>query len=194
MAFTFMRARGHPTGGSLVEEDQIELATRLEAAAKAKGVEFLLPVDYIVAEKFEGGEATAKVVADSAIPEGWLGLDHGPQSSANVKAALSDCKTVLWNGPMGVFEQPAYAKGTFDVAEELARLSDGGLSSPEALGLSALLLVAFGAMNAWGFALLGEACARTGASRTNSLIFGCRTSSHRGDTWASTSRSLTPWR
>jgi phosphoglycerate kinase len=126
MAFTFMRARGHPTGGSLVEEDQIELATRLEAAAKAKGVEFLLPVDYVVAEKFEGGEATAKVVADSAIPEGWLGLDHGPQSSANVKAALSDCKTVLWNGPMGVFEQPAYAKGTFDVAEELARLSDGG--------------------------------------------------------------------
>lgn len=126
MAFTFLKARGLHTGDSLVEDDQLELASRLEASALAKGIELLLPVDYVVADKFEGGEATAKVVPLDAIPDGWLGLDHGPQSTANIRAALQTCRTVLWNGPMGVFEQPAYAKGTYAVAEQLAVLSDAG--------------------------------------------------------------------
>ena len=66
------------------------------------------------------------MVALDQIPDGWLGLDHGPQSRANIHAALEGCRTVLWNGPMGVFEQPAYAQGTYAVAEQLATLSDGG--------------------------------------------------------------------
>mmetsp|Transcript_9087 Transcript_9087/g.22569 ORF Transcript_9087/g.22569 Transcript_9087/m.22569 type:complete len:263 (-) Transcript_9087:176-964(-) len=126
MAFTFLKARGLSTGGSLVEDDQLELASRLEATAKAKGVELLLPVDYVVAERFEGGEGSAKVVPLDQIPDGWLGLDHGPESTAAIRSALQGCRTVLWNGPMGVFEQPAYAKGTYAVAEQLAQLSDGG--------------------------------------------------------------------
>jgi len=126
MAFTFLKARGLSTGDSLVEDDQLELASRLEASAKAKGVELLLPVDYVVADRFEGGESSAKVVALDQIPDGWLGLDHGPESTAAIRSALDGCRTVLWNGPMGVFEQPAYAQGTYAVAEQLAELSDDG--------------------------------------------------------------------
>jgi len=126
MAFTFLKARGLSTGDSLVEDDQLELASLLEATAKAKGVELLLPVDYVVSDRFEGGEQSAKVVPLDQIPDGWLGLDHGPQSCTNVREALHGCRTVLWNGPMGVFEQPAYAQGTLAVAEQLAELSDAG--------------------------------------------------------------------
>lgn len=126
MAFTFLKARGLPTGDSLVEDDQLELASRLEISAKAKGVELLLPVDYVVADRFEGGEHSAKVVPLDQIPDGWLGLDHGPMSCAAIRSALQGCRTVLWNGPMGVFEQPAYAQGTYAVAEQLAELSDAG--------------------------------------------------------------------
>jgi phosphoglycerate kinase len=79
-----------------------------------------------VADRFEGGEGSAKVVPLDQIPDGWLGLDHGPESTAAIRSALQGCRTVLWNGPMGVFEQPAYAKGTYAVAEQLAALSDGG--------------------------------------------------------------------
>ena len=126
MAFTFLRARGLKTGGSLVEEDQIELAARLEALAKQKGVDFIIPSDVVIADKFEGGEGSARTVGVDAIPDGWLGLDIGPKSVEAASKALDGCATVLWNGPMGVFEQPAYAHATLAVAQVLARLSDGG--------------------------------------------------------------------
>lgn len=119
MVFTFLKARGYSVGSSLVEDDQLELATKLEAIAKEKGVELILAEDVTVADKF-AADAEAKVVDIDAIPEGWMGLDIGPKSIKAVTGALADCKTVIWNGPMGVFEFDAFAKGTNAVAECLA--------------------------------------------------------------------------
>lgn len=129
MCFTFFRARGFATGDSLVEEDQLELASRLEEKAKARGVTFLLPSDVVVANGFEGAEASAKVVPADQVPAGWLGLDVGPASIEEARRLLAGSRTVLWNGPMGVFEQPAYAKGTLAVAQAMAELSDEGCTT-----------------------------------------------------------------
>ena len=110
MVFTFLKARGVNVGGSLVEDDQLELATKLEAIAKEKGVALYLCSDVVVADKF-AADANTKVVNVNDIPDGWMGLDIGPDTIEELKGALSDCKTVIWNGPMGVFEMPAFAKG-----------------------------------------------------------------------------------
>ena len=99
MVFTFLKARGLETGSSLVEEDQLELATKLEKIAAEKGIDFILPSDVIVADKFAADAATQTVKAD-AIPEGWMGLDNGPEATAEIIKELSDCKTIIWNGPM----------------------------------------------------------------------------------------------
>jgi len=125
MVFTFLKARGLETGSSLVEEDQLELAKKLEVIAKEKGIDFILPTDVIVADKFAADAATQTVSVD-AIPEGWMGLDNGPDSTKMIIEALSDCGTVIWNGPMGVFEFEAFAKGTFDIADTLAELTGKG--------------------------------------------------------------------
>merc|ERR1712199_135392 len=117
MVFTFLKARGVSTGASLVEDDQLELATKLEGIAKEKGV--------VVADKF-AADAANKVVSVDAIPAGWMGLDIGPDSLADIQKGLADCKTVIWNGPMGVFEMDAFAKGTFGVANTLADLTSKG--------------------------------------------------------------------
>ncbi|EFN59488.1 hypothetical protein CHLNCDRAFT_29609 [Chlorella variabilis] len=122
MIFTFYKAQGLSVGGSLVEEDKLELAKELMEKAKAKGVEFVLPVDVVVADKF-AADAESKVVPVSAIPDGWMGLDVGPESNALINKALSDCKTVLWNGPMGVFEFPKFAAGTNAISTLLAELT-----------------------------------------------------------------------
>lgn len=122
MVFTFLKARGMGVGASLVENDQLALATELEAKAKAKGVEFFLPTDVVVADKF-APDANTKIVSVNAIPEGWMGLDIGPDSTAAFSEALTDCKTVVWNGPMGVFEMDAFAKGTLGVANTLAGMT-----------------------------------------------------------------------
>merc|ERR1712037_60570 len=119
MVFTFLKARGLETGSSLVEEDQLELASKLEKIAAEKGIDFILPTDVIVADKFAADAATQTVSVES-IPEGWMGLDNGPEATKMIQEKLSDCKTVIWNGPMGVFEFEAFAKGTFDVADTLA--------------------------------------------------------------------------
>merc|ERR1719455_35240 len=116
MVFTFYRALGYETGASLVEEDKIDLAKELMAKAQAAGVEFLLPTDVIAADK----------VAADAIPEGWMGLDIGPDSVKSFQDALKECKTVVWNGPMGVFEMDAFAKGTLGIADCLAELTPKG--------------------------------------------------------------------
>ena len=125
MVFTFYRALGYETGASLVEEDKIDLAKDLMAKAQSAGVEFLLPTDVVAAEKFAADAAT-KVVAADAIPEGWMGLDIGPDSTKSFQDALKECKTVVWNGPMGVFEMDAFAKGTLGIANCLAELTPTG--------------------------------------------------------------------
>jgi len=128
MVFTFLKARGLETGSSLVEEDQLELAKKLEVLAKEKGIDFILPTDVIVADKFAADAAT-QVVSVENIPEGWMGLDNGPESTKMIQAKLGECKTVIWNGPMGVFEFEAFSKGTFDIAATLAELTGKGCTT-----------------------------------------------------------------
>ncbi|BBD55181.1 phosphoglycerate kinase [Planktothrix agardhii] len=125
MIFTFYKARGLNVGNSLVEEDKLELARALEAKAKQKGVAFLLPTDVIVADKF-APDAEAKTVSINEIPDGWMGLDIGPDSVKVFQDALGDCKTVIWNGPMGVFEFEKFAAGTKAIALTLADLTKTG--------------------------------------------------------------------
>merc|ERR1711871_1107215 len=125
MVFTFLKARGVSVGSSLVEDDQLELATKLEALAKEKGVEIFLADDVVVADKF-AEDANNKFVGINDIPDGWMGLDIGPRTLENINTGLSDCKTVIWNGPMGVFEMEAFSKGTFGVADTLAGLTGKG--------------------------------------------------------------------
>jgi phosphoglycerate kinase len=128
MVFTFYKARGLNVGSSLVEEDKLELAKSLEAKAKEKGVQLLLPTDVVVADKFSA-EANTQTVSAEAIPDGWMGLDIGPDSVKTFQAALADCKSVIWNGPMGVFEIDQFAKGTEAIATTLADLTPKGCTT-----------------------------------------------------------------
>ena len=128
MIFTFYKARGMSVGSSLVEDDKLELARTLEAKAKAKGVQFLLPTDVLVADKFSA-EANTQIVSVDAIPDGWMGLDIGPDSIKTFQAALADVKSVIWNGPMGVFEIDKFAKGTEAIAHTLAQLTPTGTTT-----------------------------------------------------------------
>ncbi len=123
MIFTFYKARGLSVGKSLVEEDKLELAKSLEAKAKEKGVELLLPTDVVVADNF-APDANAKTVSINDIPDGWMGLDIGPDSIKVFQDALADCNAVIWNGPMGVFEFDKFAAGTEAIAHTLAGKSD----------------------------------------------------------------------
>lgn len=125
MVFTFLKARGLGVGGSLVEDDKLELAKELEEMAKKKGVKLVLPTDVVVADKF-AEDAQNKVVSVEDIPDGWMGLDNGPDSTKMIQKELEDCKCVIWNGPMGVFEFEPFAKGTFAIANTLADLTNKG--------------------------------------------------------------------
>jgi phosphoglycerate kinase len=125
MIFTFYKARGLAVGKSLVEEDKLELAKELEAKAAAKGVQFLLPTDVVLADNF-APDAASQIASVDAIPDGWMGLDIGPDSVKVFQDALADCQTVIWNGPMGVFEFDAFAAGTNAIATTLADLSGKG--------------------------------------------------------------------
>jgi phosphoglycerate kinase len=128
MIFTFYKAQGLSVGSSLVEEDKLELANSLIEKAKAKGVQFLLPTDVIIANKF-APDAESKVVPASQIPDGWMGLDIGPDSVKSFNEALDTTKTVIWNGPMGVFEFEKFAVGTEAIAKKLAELSGKGVTT-----------------------------------------------------------------
>ncbi|CCI06551.1 phosphoglycerate kinase [Microcystis aeruginosa] len=128
MIFTFYKARGLSVGKSLVEEDKLELAKSLEAKAKEKGVEFLLPTDVVLADKFDK-DAESQIVKVENIPDGWMGLDIGPESVKVFQEALSNCKSVLWNGPMGVFEFDKFAAGTDAIAHTLADLTATGTTT-----------------------------------------------------------------
>lgn len=118
MAFTFLKAMGDDVGNSLVEEDMLELANRLRLAARDKGVKFYLPVDCVVSTEFSP-HAETKITTTQEIPDGWMALDIGPASVKLFKEAISDAKTVLWNGPMGVFEMDAFSRGTFALAHAI---------------------------------------------------------------------------
>ena len=118
MAYTFFAAQGKTVGDSLCEVDKIDLAKELIAKAKDKGVNFLLPVDTVVSNAFDNN-ADSKVV-EGNVPEGWMGMDIGPKTRDLFTNALKDAKTVIWNGPMGVFEMPNFAVGTKTVAAALA--------------------------------------------------------------------------
>ncbi|MCT7949420.1 phosphoglycerate kinase [Ancylothrix sp. C2] len=128
MVFTFFKARGLNVGKSLVEEDKLELAKTLEAKAKEKGVQLLLPTDVVVADKF-AADANSQVVSIENIPDGWMGLDIGPDSVKFFQEALADCKAVIWNGPMGVFEIDKFAVGTEAIARTLAELTPKGTTT-----------------------------------------------------------------
>ena len=125
MIFTFYKARGLSVGKSLVEEDKLELAKSLEAKAKERGVALLLPTDIVSADKF-APDANATTVSIENIPADGMGLDIGPDSVKVFQAALADCKTVIWNGPMGVFEFDKFAAGTEAIAHTLAEISKTG--------------------------------------------------------------------
>merc|ERR1719386_517675 len=126
MVFTFLKANGLSVGSSLVEDDFVDLAKKLEKQAKEKGVELILPKDIACGDAFpaDGKEVGFKVVPADEIPDEWLGLDNGPEATEEIKAALAECKTIIWNGPMGVFESPQFSKGTYDIAECLAELTE----------------------------------------------------------------------
>lgn len=128
MVFTFLKARGQSVGSSLVEDDKLELAKSLEEIAAKKGVEIILPSDVVVADGFSA-DAKSQVVKADAIPDGWMGLDAGPDAIKETQDKLADCKCVIWNGPLGVFEWEAFAKGTFAVAETLATLTGKGCTT-----------------------------------------------------------------
>ncbi|MDJ0581225.1 phosphoglycerate kinase [Crocosphaera sp.] len=128
MIFTFYKARGLSVGKSLVEDDKLELAKSLEAKAKEKGVDFLLPSDVVLADNF-APDANAKTVSVDSIEDGWMGLDIGPDSIKLFQEALSDCKAVIWNGPMGVFEFDKFAAGTEAIARTLAELTGTGTTT-----------------------------------------------------------------
>lgn len=123
MAFTFLKAMGKNVGSSLVEDDRLEVAKDILKKAEAKGVDFVLPVDFVVAEKFEN-ESPSKIVAADDMPEGYMGLDVGPKTLELFAEKLSAAKTVVWNGPMGVFEMPNFAKGTEGLCAGIAKLKD----------------------------------------------------------------------
>ncbi|HTQ97171.1 MAG TPA: phosphoglycerate kinase [Candidatus Acidoferrum sp.] len=128
MAYTFLKAQGFGIGKSLVEEDKLDLARKILADAKQKDFKFLLPLDNVVAPEFKA-DAPAKVVDSTAMPADQMGLDIGPKTIEAYKAEIEKAKTIVWNGPMGVFEMPAFAKGTLEVAKAVADATGKGAIS-----------------------------------------------------------------
>lgn len=119
MAFTFIKAAGLETGNSLVEPEMMDIARRIEQGVRQRGVKFYLPVDFVVAEGMNDGAET-KIVTSQEIPKGWVGLDIGPATTRLFSEAIQDAKTIIWNGPMGMFEKDAYSRGTFAIARAVA--------------------------------------------------------------------------
>jgi phosphoglycerate kinase len=128
MAYTFLKADGEPIGKSLVEDDKLELARRLRDEARQRRFALLLPVDHVVGAEFKADTAT-QTVPVSATPDGWMGLDIGPKTIDAYRQKIAGAKTIVWNGPMGVFEMPAFAKGTLEVAKAVAAATSAGAIS-----------------------------------------------------------------
>ncbi|KAA2245764.1 phosphoglycerate kinase [Chitinophaga agrisoli] len=128
MAYTFLKAQGKEIGNSLCENDKLDLANELLAKAKAKGVALLLPVDSVAADKF-AADANTQVVSNDNIPAGWMGLDIGEKSVQLFSDVIAQSKTILWNGPMGVFEMEAFQGGTKAVANAIVKATSQGAFS-----------------------------------------------------------------
>ena len=128
MAYTFLKAQGLEIGKSLVEDDKLDLARKILADAKQKNFKFLLPVDNVIAPEFKA-DAPATTVDVNAIPADQMGLDIGPKTIAAYAAEIARAKTIVWNGPMGVFEMPAFAKGTLAIAQAVAAATTAGAIS-----------------------------------------------------------------
>lgn len=125
MAFTFLKAQGAHVGNSLVEDEHLGTAKHILEAAKAKGVDIYLPVDVVAADRFAGDAAT-QIVSSTRIPDGWMGLDVGPETVAAYAKVVGNAKTLLWNGPLGVFELEAFAHGTRALGEAIASATASG--------------------------------------------------------------------
>ena len=128
MAFTFIKAQGGSIGTSLVEDDKLELALNILAKAKEKGVKVHLPTDTVITQEFSN-EATTQIAPIHQIPENWMGLDAGPQTRKNFADVIAQSKTILFNGPVGVFEMPTFAHGTIALCEAIAQATKEGAFS-----------------------------------------------------------------
>jgi phosphoglycerate kinase len=128
MAFTFVKAQGGSIGKSLVEEDKLDIALSILKTAKAKGVNIYIPVDAVVADNFSN-EANKQTVDIATIPDGWMGLDIGPETEKIYNEVIANSKTILWNGPMGVFEMSSFEHGTKSVAEAIVAATKTGAFS-----------------------------------------------------------------
>src|ERR1700682_1724678 len=128
MAYTFLKSQGLPIGNSLVEPDKLELAGKLLADAKQRNFQLLLPTAHVLGAQFKADTET-RTVSVTATPDGWMGLDIGPDTIAKYSAELGQAKTIVWNGPMGVFEMPAFANGTLEIARAVAAATAKGATS-----------------------------------------------------------------
>jgi phosphoglycerate kinase len=128
MTYTFIKARGGVIGNSLCEEDKLDVATELVEKAKAKGVNLILPVDQVLADKFDNEAATEMAPIDQG-KESYMGLDVGPETIKAITEVIMHSKTILWNGPMGVFEMPNFQKGTVSIAQAIAESTAAGAFS-----------------------------------------------------------------
>ncbi len=145
MVFTFLAAKGLPVGSSLLEEERIETANEVMSAAESAGCRLLLPVDFVIADRFAEDASTQTIDATGGVPGGWMGLDIGPRSVELFAGEVSRAKTVVWNGPMGVFEMASFREGTMALARAMAAATDagtitivGGADSTAALNLANL--------------------------------------------------------
>jgi phosphoglycerate kinase len=143
MAYTFLKAQGYEIGSSLCEDDRLELCRELLKKAEAKGVKLIIHEDYVEADKISA-DASNKVCSNKQIPEGWMGLDIGPEAVKSYSDVIRSSKTILWNGPMGVFEMPAFENGTRQVAVAVAGATKSGAFSLIGGGDSAAAVAKFG--------------------------------------------------
>lgn len=128
MTYTFIKALGGKTGNSIVEEDKLDLALTIIEKAKEKGVQLYIPTDNVIADKFDN-DAITKVTSSDNIDDGWMGLDIGPDTIREFSEVISNSKTILWNGPMGVFEMSSFQRGTQIIAEAIAEATEKGAFS-----------------------------------------------------------------
>lgn len=142
MAYTFAKAQGGSIGKSLVEADKLDLANSLVAKAKAKGVNLLLPTDSIIADNFSN-DANTEIAQNDSIKDGWMGLDIGPESIKAFSKVVQESKTILWNGPMGVFEMEKFEQGTKAIAEAVVKATENGAFSLIGGGDSAAAVAKF---------------------------------------------------
>lgn len=127
MAYTFLKSQGHPIGKSLVEDDKLDLARGLLEEAKKKNFRLLLPVDHVLAES--PASTVTKTAGIESTPDGWMGLDIGPETIREYTREISKAKTIVWNGPLGMFEKPAFAHGTLEIARAVAAATKSGATT-----------------------------------------------------------------